>query len=84
MARPVWTKPERRCEVTWSTITDTERTTLTSFWEEYSCTTFTWTDDGVAHNVMFDPAIDRLDASFQRVYDAGKPVWSVSITFLEV
>lgn len=84
MARPAWTKAERRISVTWSTMTDTDRATLTTFWETYPCTPFYWIDDGVTYHVMFDPAIEQLDAAFQRVYSGGKPMWSVTITFLEV
>ena len=84
MARPAWTGPERRIEVSWSTLTDIERQTLTEFFEDYSCSKFDWTDDGVTTAVMFDPAVERLDAAFQRTYSEGKPVWSATITFLEV
>ena len=84
MARPAWTKAERRAEASWSTLSEDERQDLIAFFETYSCSSFDWTFDGTTYTVMFDPQVDRLDAAFARVYKDGRPVWSITLTFLEV
>lgn len=84
MARPAWTKAERRAELTWSTFGEDDRLALFAFFETYSCSAFAWTFDGTTYTVMFDPEVDRLDAAFARAYKDGRPGWSGSITLLEV
>lgn len=86
MSRPAWTCAERRFEVSWPQVSDGERATVEAFFAAHSCDAVEWMHPVSQEvlTVVFDPSIEKLEFVPLGLYIGGLPVWSFSVTFLEV